>query len=177
MLNIRISNQQIKDGKLNKIALADLKHNILNYLRIAKSCSKNIEEALEIEEDLQDALADNLIKIDGDKIIFNTNIDFWRCDSLISLAGIVFNGDVSFFHNHSLSTVKNSTFTKNVAFYNCNSLKSLDGSTFYGETKFTECESLGSISGATFNGNVEFFYFPNEYFNYSNLEKQQNKRR
>lgn len=156
MLNIRISNQHIKDGKLNKVALADLKHNILNYLRIAKSSSKNIEEALEIEEDLLDALEDNLIKIGGDKIIFNTNIYFWRCDSLTSLEGVTFNGDVSFFHNHSLSTVEKTTFTKNVEFYNCNSLKSLEGSTIYGETKFTECESLTSLAGTVFNGKIKF---------------------
>ena len=156
MLNIRISNQQIKDGKLNKVALEDLKHKILNYLRIAKTCSKNIEEALEIEEDLLDALEDNLIKFEGDKIIFNTNIDFWRCNSLTSLEGVTFNGDVSFFHNHSLSTVENTTFSSNVEFYNCNSLKSLEGSTVYGETKFTECESLTSLAGTVFNGKIKF---------------------
>jgi hypothetical protein len=170
MLYITISNEHIKDGKLNKVALADLKHNILNYLRIAKSCSKNIEKALEIEEYLQDALEDNLIKIDGDKIIFNTHVAFYRCNSLISLAGIVFNGDVGFYYNHLLTTVENTTFAANVNFHNCNSLEFLEGTTFYGEAKFTECESLTSLAGAIFNGKVEFFECPN-------LEKQQNNRR
>ncbi len=67
---IEITDEYIKDGKLDKEALARL-------------------------------VAD-VVEIEVDKITFKTNVEFWQCDSLTSVAGATFKKGFKAYHCDNL---------------------------------------------------------------------------
>ena len=80
-------------------------------------------------------LGADLVEVEGDEIIFKTDVKFEWCDSLTSVAGVTFNGIVEF--------------------YSCNSLTSVEGATFNDYVWFWSCYSLASVSGAIFKRGFE----------------------
>ncbi len=82
---IEITNQHIKNGKLDREALSEF--------------------------------GVDAVKFDGDNIIFNSNVDFWRCESLIFIENAIFNGDVWIAYCDSLMSIKRTVFKSKVSFY------------------------------------------------------------
>jgi hypothetical protein len=126
---IEITNKHIKNGKLDKDALA--------------------------------ALGVDVVEFEGDKITFKTNVEFWRCDSLILLEGVTFNGNVEFRDCDSLASVDGAVFNSDVEFLFCDSLVSVSGATFNGKVIFNNCDSLASVFGATFKLGFKAYSCPN----------------
>ncbi len=118
MLKIRISDKHIKNGKLDKVALAEIKYDVVDFLTIDYSRMQSSAKKV-----LAELLTDAIVAFDGDKIIFKTVVEFWRCESLICLENVIFNGNVWFWHCNSLMYIEKTVFKSKFSFYNCKYFK------------------------------------------------------
>ncbi len=107
---IKITDEHIKDGKLDREALA--------------------------------GFGADAVEFEGDNIIFNCEVAFYRCPSLRSVSGATFNGYVEFCECNNLSSVGGATFNGNVVFASCHSLASVAGATFKKGFKAISCHNL-----------------------------------
>ena len=108
---IKITDAHIKDGQLDKAALAEFGADVVEFEG----------DKITFKTYVEFSGCNSLTSIEG--TAFNGNVEFVECDSLVSVSGATFNGNVEFSWCDSLASVSGATFKKGFKAISCPNLK------------------------------------------------------